>query len=195
MPFCGICLQWDLGVALGVGLIYLIKWFFFMGAPRVSIFLYSSSTSMNSLTNHTHQVDLELSALALSTKETQKAIKSLREMDVKVDRTILVSDSKTCLSLCSRPSSTLDLSTSLIVSRVQDLWFPDLDNLYFAPGRTFEKSVDFLTRYKTNLSSLITDEFNSPSWMKPKIENRVTVEVTDMRKQPEETLSHLCAQQ
>ena len=31
--------------------------------------------------------------------------------------------------------------------------------------------------------------------MKPEIENRVTVKVADMRKQPEETLLHLCAQQ
>ena len=116
-------------------------------------------------------------------------------MNVKVDRTILVSDSQTCLSLCSRPSSTLDLSTSLIVSRVQDVWFPHLDNLYFAPGKTFPTSVDLLNRYQTNLSSLITDEFFSPYWMVPKIEDWVTVKVTDMRKQPEETLPHLCAQQ
>lgn len=39
---------------------------------------------------------------------------------VKIHRTVLISDSQTCLCLCSRPSPTLDLSTSLIVSRVQD---------------------------------------------------------------------------
>ena len=59
-------------------LIYLIQRYFFMGAPRVPIFLYSSATLMNSLTKLTHQLDSELSALALGTKETQKAIKSLK---------------------------------------------------------------------------------------------------------------------
>ena len=153
-------------------LIYLIQRYFFMNAPRVSILLYSSATSMNSLTKLTHQVDSELSVLALGTKETQKTIKSLEEMNVKIDRTILVSHSQTCLSLGSRPSSTLDLSTSLIVSRVQDVWFPvvpsgNLDNLNFAPGKTFHTSVDLLMCYQTNLSSMITDKFYSPSWMKP----------------------------
>lgn len=75
-------------------------------------------------------------------------------MDVKVDRTILVSDSQTCLSLCSRSSSTLDLFTSLIVRRVQDLWFPHWDNLFFAPGKTFEKGVDLLDCYKNKLVKL-----------------------------------------
>ena len=162
-------------------LIYLIQRYFFMNAPRVSITLYSSATSMYSLTKLTHQVDSELSALALGTKETQKAIKSLEEMNVRIDRTILVTHSQTCLSLGSRPSSTLDLSTSLIVSRVQDVWFPHLDNLNFAPGKTFHTSVVLLMRYQTNLSSLITDKFYSPSWMKPEIEDRVTVKVADMR--------------
>ena len=176
-------------------LVYLVQRYSLMGTPRVSIYLYSSSTSMNSLTKLSHQIDSELGAIALGTKETQKAIQSLKEMNVKIDRTILVSDSQTCLSLFSRPSSTLDLSTSLIVSRVQDLWFPNLDNLFFAPGETFHTSVDLLTRYNTNLASLITSEFYSPSWMKSEISNRVTVKVTNMRKQPEETLPHLCAQQ
>ena len=152
---------------------------------------------MNSLRKPTHQVDSELSALAIGTKETQKAIKSLNEMNVKVDRTILFSDSQTCLSLFSRPSSTLDLSTSLIVSRVQDVRFRHLDNLYFAPGKIFQTSVDLLTLYQTNFDTdtLITDEIFSPYWMVPVIEDRVTVKVADMRKQPEETLPHLCAQQ
>jgi hypothetical protein len=74
-------------------LVYLVQRYSFMGAPRVSIYLYSSSTSMNSLTKLSHQVDSELSAIALGTKERQKAIQSLKEMDVKIDRTILVSDS------------------------------------------------------------------------------------------------------
>ena len=60
-------------------LVYLVQRYSFMGAPRVSIYLYSLSTSMNSLTKLSHQVDSELSAIALGTKETQKAIQSLKE--------------------------------------------------------------------------------------------------------------------
>ena len=102
-------------------LMYLVLRYMYMGNHRVSIFLYSSSTVMNSFTWFSHQIDSELSAIALGTNKTQKAIQSLKDMNVKIDRTVLVSDSQTCLSLCSRPSSTLDLSTSLVVSRVQDL--------------------------------------------------------------------------
>ena len=103
------------------------------------IFLYSLVTSMNSLTKLTHQVYSELSVLAQGTKETQKAINELKEMNGKVDRTILVNDSQTSLYLCSRPRSILDLSTSLIVSRVQHVWFSHLENLYFAPEKHFKQ--------------------------------------------------------
>ena len=61
-------------------LIYLIQGYFFLGSPRVSVFMYSSVTSMNSLKKLSHQVDSELNALALGTKETQKAIKSLKDI-------------------------------------------------------------------------------------------------------------------
>ena len=116
-------------------------------------------------------------------------------MNVKIDKSVLISDSQTCFCLCSRPSSTLDLSSSRIVSRVQDLWGPYLENLFFAPGETFQHNVDLLTRYQPHLKSLLSKEFYRPSFLLPEIENRVTIKVTDMRKQPEETLPHLCAQQ
>ena len=137
-----------------------------MGTPRVSIYLYSANSNMNSMSKICHQVDAELNALALGQKETKKALESLKEMNVKIDRAILVSDSQTCLSLCSKPSATLDLSTSLIVSRVQDLWAPHMDNLFFAPGDMFSQNVDILTRYQQNMATKITKEFYSPSWMK-----------------------------
>ena len=148
---------------------------------------------MSSLSRLCHQVDAELNALALGQKETKKAIDSLKEMNVKIDRTILVSDSQTCLSLCSKPSATLDLSTSLIVSRVQDLWAPHMDILFFAPGDTFSQNVDILTSYQQNIARKITKEFYSPSWMKKEIPDRVTVTVANMRKQSEESLPHLFA--
>ena len=119
----------------------------------------------------------------------------MKEINVKIDRAILVSDSQTCLSLCSKPSATLDLSTSLIVSRVQDLWAPTMDNLFFAPGDTFSQNVDILTRYQQNIATKITKEFYSPSWMKEEVPDRVTVNVANMRKQSKESLPHLCAQQ
>ena len=176
-------------------IVYLVQRYLFLGMPRVSIYLYSSSTAMNSVSRLCHQVDAELNALALGQKETKKTIDSLKKMNVKIDRTILVSDSQTCLSLCSKPSATLDLSTSLTVSRVQDLWSPHMDNLFFAPGETFSQNVDLLTCYQPNLATKITDEFYSPSWMKKEIPERVTVNIASMRKQNEESLPHLCAQQ
>ena len=58
-------------------LLYLVQRYLYMGTPRVSIFLYSSSTTMNSLPKLLHKIDSELGAIALGTKETQKAIQSL----------------------------------------------------------------------------------------------------------------------
>ena len=161
MPVNRVPLQWGVGLAQRVDVFDLLD-------PEVLLLVHPQGVQW---TVHLLVLDSELNALALGTKETQKAIKSLKEMNVKVDRTIHVSDSQTCLSLCSRPSSTLDRSTSLIVSRVQDVWFPHLDNLYFAPGTTFSQSVDLLTRFRMDFASLITDEFYSPSWMVPEIED------------------------
>ena len=78
-----------------------------------------------------------------------------------------------------------------MVSRVQEVF--TYEKLFFAPGATFSKSVDLLTRYNPDLKE--DKEFYNPSWLLTKIEDRVTVKVENMRKQPEETLPHLCAQQ
>ena len=97
-------------------LCYLIQRYTFMGTPRVSVYLFSLSTAMNSLTELGHQVDAEISGFQIGTKETVKALKTLKELNVRLEHgPILISDSQTVLSLCSRPSSTLDLSTSLVV--------------------------------------------------------------------------------
>ena len=69
-------------------LVYLVQPYLFMGNPRVSTFLYSSSTAMNSVTPLSHQIDSELRAIAQGTKETQKAIHSLKDMTVKIHRTV-----------------------------------------------------------------------------------------------------------
>ena len=81
------------------------------------------------------------------------------------------------------------------MSRVQDQWAPHMNNLFFAPGEIFHQNVDILTRYQPNIAAKITNEFYSPSWMKKEIPDRVTVNVASMRKQSEESLPHLCAQQ
>ena len=101
---------------------YLIQRYQFKGQARTSIFLYGSATRMNSLTKLTHQVNAELSAAHLAVKETNKCLTNLKDLNIKPGEggPRLISDSQTCLSLCSRPSSTLDLSTSLVVSLVQE---------------------------------------------------------------------------
>ena len=100
----------------------------------MSIFLYSSATVMNSLIKLGHQVDAELGAFSCAVTDVKKSIRALKDLNVKLEGgPILILDSRTCLSLFLRPSSMLDLSTSLIVSRVQEV-FPH-SNLYFTPGK------------------------------------------------------------
>ena len=50
-------------------------------------------------------------------------------------------------------------------------------------------------RYQPHLKSLLSKEFYRPSFLLPEIQDRVTIKVTNMRKQSEEALPHLCAQQ
>ena len=136
---------------------------------------------MSSLTKLGHQVDAELGAFSCAVTDVKKSIRTLKDMNVKLEGgPTLISDSQTCLSLCLRPSSTLDLTTSLIVSRVQEVF--TYSNLYFVPGKTFEQGVDLLTRYRPRLLKLITNEFYSPSWLKPENKDRITVKVTEMKK-------------
>ena len=92
------------------------------------------ATGMNSLTKLMHQVNAELAAIHLAVKETNKCVTSLKDLNIKPGEggQRLIRDSQTCLSLCSRPSSTLDLSTSLVVSRVQETF--KYKNLFYLPG-------------------------------------------------------------
>ena len=173
-------------------LTHLIQRYHFRGEARVSIFLYSSATRMNSLLKLTHQVDAELASMQLAVKDVRKSVKMLQDFNIKLKGgPILISYSQTCLSLCSRPSTTLDLSTSLIVSRVQETF--SHANLFYAPGKLFETGVDLLTRYRPKLMSLITNQFFSPDLLKAEIPDRPTVPVADMRKA--ENLPHLCEKQ
>ena len=96
---------------------------------------------MNSLTKLGHQVDAELGAISCTVTDVRKSLRILKDLNVNIESNILISDSQTCLSLCSRPSSTLDLSTSLIVSRVQEVF--GHSNLFFAPGEIFQQGSGF----------------------------------------------------
>ena len=92
---------------------HLVKPYKFKGEDRTHIFLYGSAQGMNSLTKLTHQVDAELLAMQLPVKETNKCLNTLKEFNIKPGEggPSLISYSQNCLLLCSRPSSTLDLST------------------------------------------------------------------------------------
>ena len=54
-------------------LTYMIQRYEFQGRPRVSIYLCSSNTSMNSLTKLGHQVDAELKAFSCDVTDVKKA--------------------------------------------------------------------------------------------------------------------------
>ena len=168
---------------------YLIQRYKFLGQSRVSIFLYSSATAMNSLTRLSHQVDAELNSFQIAVKDVKKCVKTLQDFNIRLEGgPILISDSQSCLSLCSKPSSTLDLSTSLIVSRVKEVF--TRSNLFFAPSKIFENGVDLLTKYRPKLMTLISNQFYSPDWLKPEIPDRLTIKVANMRKA--QNLPHFC---
>ena len=65
-------------------LIYLIQRYSFMGTPRVSIYLFSSATWMNSLTKLCHQVDAELDANNRDESENRKNNSSVRQSNLSV---------------------------------------------------------------------------------------------------------------
>ena len=64
---------------------YLIQRYTFQGQPRVSIYLYSSSTSMNSLTKLGHQVDAELGAFSCAVTDVRKSIRILKDLNVNIE--------------------------------------------------------------------------------------------------------------
>ena len=164
-----------------VCIVYLIQRYQFRGQARTSIFLYGSPSGMNSLTKLTHQFDAELAAIHLAVKETNKCVTSLKDLNIKPEEggPRLISDSQTCLALCSRPSSTLDLSTSLVVSRVQET--SGYKNLFYLSGSYFSTNIDLLTRYDVKILSKISQDFFQPPFLMPELMDRVTVKVENMR--------------
>ena len=105
-------------------------------------------------------------------KETNKCLTSLADLNIKPGEggPRLISDSQTCLSLCSRPSSTLELSTSLVVSRVQETF--GYKNLFYLPGSYFSTIIDLLTRYDVKILSKISQDFFQPPFLMPELFGR-----------------------
>jgi hypothetical protein len=179
------------GVLAGSGTIcYLLQRYQWKDEKRTSIYLYSASVGLNPLSKVTHQVDAELQGLALAVSETRKAKVGLADEGVQIQPR-LTSDSQTALSLCCKAAVQLDLGAGLTISRVQEMF--GYDNLHYAPGHLFESNVDLLTRYDVNLLSKVTEDFYSPEFLKPEIQNRLTTPVKDMVKV--DHLPHLCPKQ
>ena len=146
-------------MAGGAAVVFLIQRYPWQGTKRSAIYLYSAAIGLNSLSGVHHQIDSELLGMSIATKETEKALATLKDFNIKVQPRLL-SYSQTCLSLCCKPSIQLTLGTGLIVSRVQELF--GHDQLHFAPGALFATSVDLLTHYNPKLLSQISDNFTAP---------------------------------
>ena len=73
-------------------LLYLVQRYQWMGEGRTSIYMYGGATGMNPLTRVHHQVDSELLRAQLATKDTEKALDSLKDVGVRI-RPRLISDS------------------------------------------------------------------------------------------------------
>ena len=182
-------------LAGGACLLYLVQRYPWMGENRTSIFLYGGTTGMNPLTRVHHQVDSELLGAQLATKETEKALDNLKDVGVRIQPR-LISDSQTILSMFSKPAIQMTLGTGLIVTRVQDLF--TYSGLHFAPGSLFGGSVDLLTRYDPKILSKILqapEEFYRPSFLLPRVPDRQTRPVKDMRRVPDADLPHMCTKQ
>ena len=83
------------------------------------------------------------------------------------------------------------IDVEAIVSRVQEIFTHA--NLYFVPGKVFSDKIDLLTRYRPKLMLMITSQFYAPDFLKPELENRITMKVENMKKL--ENLPHLCDKQ
>jgi hypothetical protein len=92
----------------------------------------------------------------------------------------------------TKPAVTLTLGTGLLAARVQDTFGAGGadSGFFYAPGSTFAHSIDLLTRYDAQIAKKITSEFYSPSFLKPRVENRCTTHVSKMKMIKDEELPH-----
>ena len=77
----------------------------------------------------------------------------------------------------TKPAVTLTLGTGLLAARMQDTFGAGGEDsgLFYAPGATFAQAIDLLTRYDPHIATKITSEFYAPSFLKPRVENRCTI--------------------
>ena len=121
-------------------IVYFIQCYQWQGESRTHIFLYLSSTGLNSLSKICHHVDSDLSGMALAVKETPKCLQTLSDFKITIQQR-LISDSQTCLSLCCIEAVQLNLLTGLVILRVQETF--GFDHLYYAPGKLFNRSFRY----------------------------------------------------
>ena len=157
----------------------------------MSIFLYGGQVGLNPMLRPHHQLDSELSAFALAQKATAAALETLKDFNV-APSPRLTSDSQTALTLCTKPAITLTLGVGLLVGRIQETFGGGAEGsgLHHAPGELFKYSVDLLTRYDPYLVSKLTPEFYAPSFLKPRVEDRLTTPVARMVRTSDSQLPH-----
>ena len=128
-----------------------------------------------------HQLDSELASMQLAQKVTDAALETLKDFNI-APKPMLTSDSVTALTLCTKPAITLSLGVGLLVGRIQETFGggSEESGLHHAPGELFKFLVDLLTRYDPFLVSKLTPEFYSPSFLKPRIQDRMTTHVARM---------------
>ena len=173
----------------GATLVYLLQRYKWEGEERVKIYLYSGNSGLKPLLKPHHQLTAELTGVALAQKEVQKAMHNLKSfLGSKLPRPRLICDSQTALTLMTKPAVSLTLGTGLLASRVQDTF--GYSGLYFAPGEKFSQSIDLMKRYNPQIAQKITSEFYSPSFLKPRVEQRCTTHVSKMKLISDEELPH-----
>ena len=65
-------------LAGGATMVFLVQRYLWQGEQRTSIYLYAASNGLNSLTKVHHQIDSKLLGMSLATKETEKALNTLK---------------------------------------------------------------------------------------------------------------------
>ena len=171
----------------GATILYLIQSYKWQGLERTSIFLHWGSTGLNPTTRPHHQLDAERMAIILAQKEAFTALETLKSYNVSLAPR-LISETQTLLSLCCKPAVTLSLGTGLPVSRVQNLFCHS--GLHYVLETLFTGNVDLLTRYNRLIKSKITEEFYSPAFLRPRLEDRAMTPVDRMKKGDNSHIPH-----
>ena len=182
--------SWSI-LAGSASLTYLVQRYKWKDEDQVSIHLYGGQVALNPMLKPHHQLSSELGGMQLAQKATDTALESLKDFNL-APPARLTSDSQTALTLCTKPAITLELGVGLLVARIQETFGGGSEDsgLHFAPGDLFKHSVDLLTRYDRKIAEKIGEEFYSPSFLKPKIRDRMTTPIVDMVRTADDRLPH-----